>query len=356
MGGKVYDRRRLEADRDPRKQLATEVGKFKMPPFDPIRALARTVEFFRDFGIQAIKQITGIDLTSFETFMTSLLTATGINLILINNIIGALRSVFGNTPAEVAATAGAIKSSVFGSTTVYLLTGTGNFTVPDCARIQVAVTNGGNGGQAGTQTATPDAPGGEGGQHGGYVLREFLVAELGGVGAVIPFACGAPGGGGAGANYANGAAGGVSRFGSSGSPFVVGTTGATSVESDGQFVPSVSHPGAGGQGGRFSTTTTVRGIAGGTTPLAAGGAGGLTAGTDGSPGGAAVADRTPSGGGGGGGGAGNEDIWAAGKGGKGGNYGAGGGGGGSTSDTGVRGAGGDGAAGAIWAIAKGEAA
>lgn len=70
MGGKVYDRNPLVVDRSPAKQLANEVGKLKMP--NPIDMLQHWVGQVRDFIIEAIKTVTGIDLSGWVEFMDAL--------------------------------------------------------------------------------------------------------------------------------------------------------------------------------------------------------------------------------------------------------------------------------------------
>ena len=70
MGGKVYDRRPLVVDRDPLKQLATEVGNLKK--LDPIDMLEHWVEQVRDFVAEAIKRVTGIDLLALAPFMSAI--------------------------------------------------------------------------------------------------------------------------------------------------------------------------------------------------------------------------------------------------------------------------------------------
>ncbi len=70
MGGKVYDRRPLIVDRDPLKQLATEVGNLKK--LDPIDMLEHWVEQVRDFVAEAIKRVTGIDLLALAPFMSAI--------------------------------------------------------------------------------------------------------------------------------------------------------------------------------------------------------------------------------------------------------------------------------------------
>lgn len=70
MGGKVYDRRPLIVDRDPLKQLATEVGNLKK--LDPIDVLEAWVEQVRDFVAEAIKRVTGIDLLALAPFMSAI--------------------------------------------------------------------------------------------------------------------------------------------------------------------------------------------------------------------------------------------------------------------------------------------
>lgn len=67
MGGKVYDRRSLIVDRDPLKQLAVEVGKF--PKVDPLKMAAEAAKFVRDWLLDAIKDVTGIDLSSWAKFL-----------------------------------------------------------------------------------------------------------------------------------------------------------------------------------------------------------------------------------------------------------------------------------------------
>lgn len=67
MGGKVYDRRSLIVDRSPLKQLAVEVGKF--PKVDPLKMAAEAAKFVRDWLLDAIKEVTGIDLSSWAKFL-----------------------------------------------------------------------------------------------------------------------------------------------------------------------------------------------------------------------------------------------------------------------------------------------
>lgn len=75
MGGKVYDRRPLQVDRDPLKQLAVEVGRLKK--LEPIDMLEHWVEQVRDFIAEAIKRVTGIDLLALAPFMG----AIGLNVL-----------------------------------------------------------------------------------------------------------------------------------------------------------------------------------------------------------------------------------------------------------------------------------
>ncbi|MCV7226051.1 DUF7257 domain-containing protein [Mycolicibacterium komossense] len=71
MGGKVYDRRPLEVDRDPRKQLAEEVGRF--PKLTPESLLAGYVKSLQDFGMEALRQVIGIDLPLFFAWLKGLI-------------------------------------------------------------------------------------------------------------------------------------------------------------------------------------------------------------------------------------------------------------------------------------------
>jgi hypothetical protein len=64
MAGKVHDRKRLVVDRDPTKQLAVEVGRFKeLSPIDMVAAFAQSLE---DYGLEALEDVTGLDLTALK--------------------------------------------------------------------------------------------------------------------------------------------------------------------------------------------------------------------------------------------------------------------------------------------------
>lgn len=70
MGGKVYDRKPLVVDRDPSKTLAVEVGKFNKPnPVDLALAFGNAL---LDYGLDAFKNVTGIDLKSWTSFLDDL--------------------------------------------------------------------------------------------------------------------------------------------------------------------------------------------------------------------------------------------------------------------------------------------
>lgn len=70
MAGKVYDRHPLIVDRDPLKQLATEVGNLKK--LDPIDFVEKWAELVRDFVAEAIKRATGVDLLALAPFMNAI--------------------------------------------------------------------------------------------------------------------------------------------------------------------------------------------------------------------------------------------------------------------------------------------
>lgn len=66
----AHDRLPLPVDRSPLKQLASEVGRLKYP--NPIDMLGHWVGQVRDFILQAIKQVTGIDLSGWAAFIDGL--------------------------------------------------------------------------------------------------------------------------------------------------------------------------------------------------------------------------------------------------------------------------------------------
>ncbi|WP_328856924.1 hypothetical protein OG579_17150 [Williamsia herbipolensis] len=233
--------------------------------------------------------------------------------------------------AEVEETISAIKSAVYGSETMFTLTGTGNFVVPQgFIDGVVSAINGGDGGMAGNGQAATNSGGAAGGIDGGYISRTFTAAQLGGVGAVVPYKCGAAGGGGFGATYAAGGVGGKTTFGPTSTPFVEGSSGTSGVRAREGYLPSASRPGAGGNGGM----TQQPGGAGSRSVLAPGGGGGGPGGRGGDGAAANVTDTgCGGGGGGGGGGAPGTNLGSpGGAGGNGGNYGSGGGAGGNGYD------------------------
>lgn len=70
MAGKVYDRNPLVVDRDPSRTLAVEVGKFAKP--NPIDLAASFGQALLDYGLEAFKNVTGIDLTGWTSFLDGL--------------------------------------------------------------------------------------------------------------------------------------------------------------------------------------------------------------------------------------------------------------------------------------------
>lgn len=66
MAGRVYDRRPLQVDRNPIKQLAVEVG--NLPKTDPGKFVAAAIQFVSDYLIDAIKTVTGVDLLNPSTW------------------------------------------------------------------------------------------------------------------------------------------------------------------------------------------------------------------------------------------------------------------------------------------------
>lgn len=67
MGGKVHDRRTLVVDRNPLRQLAVEVGKF--PKLTPAAILQAWIKAFEDYGLDALEELTGLDLTALKTVL-----------------------------------------------------------------------------------------------------------------------------------------------------------------------------------------------------------------------------------------------------------------------------------------------
>lgn len=79
MTGKVYDRRTLVVDRSPLKQLAVEVGKF--PPATPSQLAQRFAEMLEQYGLAAIEEVTGLDLSGTKRALDNLkLLLGGIDL------------------------------------------------------------------------------------------------------------------------------------------------------------------------------------------------------------------------------------------------------------------------------------
>jgi hypothetical protein len=221
------------------------------------------------------------------------------------------------TPAEVATTIAAIKTTVAGGFTLQTFTvSNGSWTVPAdllaASEVYAGVVGGGGKGTAGltvkNDTAGATAAGGSGGNNGGY--KRVKVANPAGIGATLAITIGA-------AASTNGANGGATSIGS----LVSSTAGIGSTEVSAEFLSSSSLPGDGGNGGNATTGTrntsgtgsVAAGSTGGSSATATGGAGGAgslgsgnrtaTAGTVGSAGQTGTTPISGGGGGGGGGGA-----------------------------------------------------
>ncbi|AKF14884.1 minor tail protein [Mycobacterium phage MOOREtheMARYer] len=75
MGGKVHDRKQLVVDRSPAKQLAVEVGQFpKATPIQLVTAFANALE---EYGLEAIEQVTGLDLSGLKQALDNLKALLG---------------------------------------------------------------------------------------------------------------------------------------------------------------------------------------------------------------------------------------------------------------------------------------
>lgn len=75
MGGKVYDRNPLVVDRDPSRQLAVEAGHFPKPnPIDLVKSFANALG---EYGLEAIEQVTGLDLTGLKQALDRLKSLLG---------------------------------------------------------------------------------------------------------------------------------------------------------------------------------------------------------------------------------------------------------------------------------------
>lgn len=107
MSGKVHDRLPLVVDRSPAKQLAVEVGKFK--PLDPIALVTAFANALEEYGLEALEQVTGLDLTGLKQALDNLEALLGgVNLFAGGafNPAAAVAQFFQSIPAAVLATLG----------------------------------------------------------------------------------------------------------------------------------------------------------------------------------------------------------------------------------------------------------
>lgn len=75
MAGKVHDRQPLIVDRSPLRQLAEEFGKFPdRNPVDLVKAFADALE---EYGLEALEDVTGLDLTGLKAAMDRLKSLLG---------------------------------------------------------------------------------------------------------------------------------------------------------------------------------------------------------------------------------------------------------------------------------------
>ncbi|GAB2646397.1 hypothetical protein GCM10027169_13270 [Gordonia jinhuaensis] len=208
------------------------------------------------------------------------------------------------TPEGVAAAINSIKSAIYGDITMWRLTGSGSFTVPDCKYLHVACIGAGDGGQGGHKGSQTVSTPPQGGSAGGFNSQLFTPSELGGVGATVTYTCGIPGSGGVGATATNGTGG----AGGMGTETTFGTylssvKGQSTIGTHDGFLASASAPGRGGDAGFYNGSAMMASpTAGGGTPVGAGGAAGTASSRDGADAPDATVTRSPSGGGGGGGG------------------------------------------------------
>lgn len=118
MGGKVYDRNPLIVDRNPTKQLAVEVGHLaKLNPAEMIAiALENFVKQLEDFGLAAIQQVTGVDLSGLKIVLDNLGALLGnIDLFGIDfDVAAALLQFIASFPAGVLANWGDLFEKLVG--------------------------------------------------------------------------------------------------------------------------------------------------------------------------------------------------------------------------------------------------